>query len=153
MHYLGRDVEKDYAAANSWYRLAADQGHAKAQHRLGQMYALGYGVTKDYTAADFWLRKAANQGISEAVDDLAQIPILLERDINSSIRQAESQQRQNEITRQLFNDLEQIRRDQGAAEERHASERVASEIAEKRDSDFKRELNNLRNCIRDRSWC
>ena len=31
-----------------WYRLAADQGIAIAQHNLGIMYAKGEGVTEDY---------------------------------------------------------------------------------------------------------
>jgi uncharacterized protein len=44
MYANGRGVQKDYAEALKWYRLAADQGLASAQHNLGFMYANGWGV-------------------------------------------------------------------------------------------------------------
>jgi uncharacterized protein len=46
----------------SWYRKAAEQGHAAAQNNLGAMYAHGRGVPQDYAAAASWYRKAAEQG-------------------------------------------------------------------------------------------
>ena len=46
----------------SWYRTAADQGHASAQHYLGWAYECGCGVPEDDEQAVFWYRKAANQG-------------------------------------------------------------------------------------------
>ncbi len=46
----------------SWYQLAAEQGHAKAQHALGRCYEEGTGVTKNYKEAVRWYRLAANQG-------------------------------------------------------------------------------------------
>merc|ERR1711988_1305752 len=49
-----------------WYRMAADQGHAKAQYNLGSMYHQGQGVAQDYSAATKWLRMAADQGIAQA---------------------------------------------------------------------------------------
>ena len=55
-------VPQDYAAAASWYRKAADQGHADAQTNLGLMYDTGQGVPQDYAAAVSWYRKAADQG-------------------------------------------------------------------------------------------
>ena len=51
----------DNAAAISSYRIAADQGHVKAQCSLGFMYGQGYGVRKDYVEAVKWYRKAAGQ--------------------------------------------------------------------------------------------
>jgi TPR repeat protein len=36
-------VRGDYALAVKWYHLAANQGHAEAQVRLGALYALGEG--------------------------------------------------------------------------------------------------------------
>ena len=36
----GFDVTQDYKEAASWYRRAADQGHAGAQFALGQCYPL-----------------------------------------------------------------------------------------------------------------
>ena len=52
----------DDAEAGHWYRLAADQGHAAAQSRLGDFYHFGYGVQRDYTEAMRWYRSAAEQG-------------------------------------------------------------------------------------------
>ena len=40
----GKGVPQDYAEAAKWYRLAADQGFAKAQNSLGAQYATGEGV-------------------------------------------------------------------------------------------------------------
>jgi TPR repeat protein len=37
-----------------WYRLAAEQGHAKAQYNLGLMYYNGEGVPEDYVIAYMW---------------------------------------------------------------------------------------------------
>ena len=45
-----------------WYRLAAEQGHAKAQYNLGFMYDEGYGVPEDDKQAVKWYRLAAEQG-------------------------------------------------------------------------------------------
>ena len=39
----GRDVVQDYAVAVSWFRRAADQGHAPGQAALGFMYFRGFG--------------------------------------------------------------------------------------------------------------
>ncbi len=44
------------------FRLAADQGHAKAQYSLGAMYALGQGVPQDFVQAHMWSNLAAAQG-------------------------------------------------------------------------------------------
>ena len=41
---LGAHVPKDAAQAAQWYRRAADQGDAKAQHSLGVLYEYGEGV-------------------------------------------------------------------------------------------------------------
>ena len=57
-----------------WYRLAAEQGHAYAQFRLGQMYATGgEGVLKDAGEAVRWYRLAAEQGDAEAQRNLGQM--------------------------------------------------------------------------------
>jgi TPR repeat protein len=52
----------DYAAALHEYRPLAEQGHADAQTKLGQLYAAGLGVPQDYAEAVKWYRKAAEQG-------------------------------------------------------------------------------------------
>ena len=54
--------KKDYAEAVKWYRLAAKQGNAYAQSRLGRCYYDGKGVTQDYEESVKWFRQAAEQG-------------------------------------------------------------------------------------------
>ena len=61
----GLDLEIDAlgdAEAARWYRLAAEQGHAAAQSRLGDFHQFGYGVPQDYAEAVRWHRSAAEQG-------------------------------------------------------------------------------------------
>ncbi|MDO4819232.1 MAG: tetratricopeptide repeat protein, partial [Prevotella sp.] len=57
---------KNYTEAVKWFRKAAEQGDAQAQHNLGVCYANGRGVTKSDTEAVKWYRKAAEQGLAEA---------------------------------------------------------------------------------------
>ena len=45
-----------------WFRKAAEQGDADAQHNLGVMYGEGQGVPQDYAEALKWFRLAADQG-------------------------------------------------------------------------------------------
>jgi hypothetical protein len=59
-------VEGKFAEATRWYRLAADQGHARAQCNLGIMYATGRGVPQDDAEAVRWYRLAADQGHADA---------------------------------------------------------------------------------------
>ena len=51
-------------------RLASEQGDAKAQFRLGEMYENGEGVEKDYREAVKWYTKAAQQGLASAQNNL-----------------------------------------------------------------------------------
>ena len=57
----GRGVPQDDAEAVGWYRLAADQGHARAQGNLGVMYGTGDGVPQDYVQAHMWFDLAASR--------------------------------------------------------------------------------------------
>ena len=66
MYDNGQGVPKDFQEAARWYRLAADQGHAKAQTLLGRMYAQGQGVAQNDQEAFRGGRKAANQGYAPA---------------------------------------------------------------------------------------
>jgi TPR repeat protein len=54
MFSQGRGVPQDYAEAVRWYRKAADQGYAKAQYNLGNMYWYGRGVPQDSAQAERW---------------------------------------------------------------------------------------------------
>jgi TPR repeat protein len=67
-------VEAHVAAINpeqvDKIRLAAEQGNAEAQYRLGVMYAKGRGVKKDRSAALRWYRRSAGQGYGKAKEAL-----------------------------------------------------------------------------------
>ena len=71
MYAKGHGVEQDYKQAVTWYRMAANQGYAKAQSNLGVMYDKGYGVKQDYYQAVKWYHKAADQGYAKAQDNLS----------------------------------------------------------------------------------
>ena len=45
-----------------WFRLAAEQGIAKAQSNLGTMYGNGKGVLQDNVMAHMWLNIGAANG-------------------------------------------------------------------------------------------
>ena len=58
---------QDYAAAVSWFRKAADQGHADAQYNLGNKYGNGQGVAQDFVQAHKWFNLGATSGDADAV--------------------------------------------------------------------------------------
>ena len=64
---VGRRVPQDDERAAWWFRQAAEQGYAEAQHSLGDMYATARGVPQDDAEAVNWYRKAAEQGLAEAL--------------------------------------------------------------------------------------
>ncbi len=63
--YSCQGIETDYDEAAKWYRLAAEQGHARAQSELGQLLQLGQGVNKDLKEAVRWYR--ASQEKEDAI--------------------------------------------------------------------------------------
>lgn len=69
---MGSTYEKgnDLVRAAEWYRRAADQGHARAQHRIGRCYARGEGVAVDLDEAVAWYARAAAQHYPTAQSDL-----------------------------------------------------------------------------------
>ena len=70
MYRYGQGLPQDFELARQWYRLAADQGHARAQNNLGAMYRLGLGVPQDYQEAFRWFRRSAEQGNGGAQNHL-----------------------------------------------------------------------------------
>jgi TPR repeat protein len=66
----GRGINQDYSQALSWFKKAADHGHAGAQTELGRMYAEGLGISKDYAQALMWFRRAASEGYAPAQTNL-----------------------------------------------------------------------------------
>ena len=62
----GEGVPRDYAGAGRWYELAAEQGYAKAQNNLGNLYQEGLGRPRDTILAARWYVLAARQGEASA---------------------------------------------------------------------------------------
>jgi TPR repeat protein len=58
----GRGVERDYALAVKWTRMAAEQGNPQGQNNLGAYYIKGQGVETNHVVAAEWYRKSAEQG-------------------------------------------------------------------------------------------
>jgi len=61
---ISRDAEGEVL------RLAAEQGDADAQHRLGQAYQTGNSLEQDVETAIMWYRLAAEQGHAPAQNDM-----------------------------------------------------------------------------------
>lgn len=57
------EAKQDYANAVYWYKKAAIQGYAGAQHNLANLYEDGNGVSQDHREAFYWYLKAAEQGV------------------------------------------------------------------------------------------
>ena len=71
-YYMGyRTIQQDYLEAFRWFSLAAEQGLAEAQFRVGCMYYAGQGVPQDWQNAAYWFEKAAEQGDAMAQYNLA----------------------------------------------------------------------------------
>lgn len=62
---------QDFAAALREWRPLAEQGHARAQYRLGGMYEYGRGVPRKDADAVKWYTMAANRGVAAAQYRLA----------------------------------------------------------------------------------
>ena len=54
------------------FRLAATQGHVRAQYNLGQSYLQGVGIEKDEIESVRWFRRAADRGFYRAQYRLGQ---------------------------------------------------------------------------------
>jgi TPR repeat protein len=67
----GEGPTRNYAEAEHWLRLSADQGVPGAQFRLGYMYDSGKGLPRDAKEAARWYQAAAEQGDREAQHNLA----------------------------------------------------------------------------------
>jgi TPR repeat protein len=65
MYANGQNLPKDDAQAVSWFRQAADQGHATAHWFLAHAYFTGQGVPQDYVEAHQWHNLAASRASAE----------------------------------------------------------------------------------------
>lgn len=67
IYYFGFDGKKNDVAALLWFKKAAEQGDAKGQYQLGQMYTEGKaGLKESEKEASIWYEKSANQGYAPA---------------------------------------------------------------------------------------
>lgn len=63
MYTHGRGLPKDWKEKGRYYRMASDQGHARAHYELGRMYENGNGrLPQDHKQAVEWYRRSAVQG-------------------------------------------------------------------------------------------
>ena len=65
--------ERNPALAVRWFRKAAEQGYAPAQHKLGVAYMYGKGATLDHKNAAHWFQRAALQGYVLSQRNLAML--------------------------------------------------------------------------------
>lgn len=77
-HAMGRlydttEIEGEQEEGFRWYFMAARQGHADSQFRVGEMFRFGIGTEQTYVRAERWLRKAAKQGHAMAQLRLGQV--------------------------------------------------------------------------------
>jgi FimV-like protein len=63
----------DYKAGLAEWQPLAEQGDARAQYNLAQLYRRGLGVQQDYGKAIAWYKRAANQGHGDSAFALAWI--------------------------------------------------------------------------------
>ena len=71
MYNEGQIVPEDKGKALTWFRKAAEQGHAEAQYNLGSHYYEGEAVPQNYAEAVKWFTQAAEQGDADAQHALA----------------------------------------------------------------------------------
>ena len=62
---------RDYANAAKWWKLAAEQGHARAQNGLGVLFRDGDLGVADKTQAAYWFKRSAENGYAFAMYSLA----------------------------------------------------------------------------------
>jgi len=62
----GTGLPRTQSRRYTWYRRAAEAGHAGAQFNLGVCYSNGDGVAKDAEQAASWFRRAAEAGHADA---------------------------------------------------------------------------------------
>jgi TPR repeat protein len=85
------------AQAAHWARLAADQGHPRAQALLGYLYETGKGLPLDYVSAYTWYSRAVAAGddsSAEHLKSLSQIMTRRQLDQANSLVSAQSISRQ-----------------------------------------------------------
>ena len=74
-----------YMEALKWFELAAEQGLADAQYKLGLMYATGNGIPTNFVTAHLWWSVAVDYGSEEARRKLMLLePLMTEADLGKA---------------------------------------------------------------------
>ena len=73
MYLNGRGVPQDDVEAVTWFRLAADQGHAWALATLGASHDVGRGVPQDNVKAHMLLNLAASRLTGEQREEVVTV--------------------------------------------------------------------------------
>jgi hypothetical protein len=103
MYALGNGVPQDYTEAMKWYRLAAEQGHAKAQLNIAVMYGNGQGVPKDYLLTYMWAYIAAASEPNGDIGKLSgEIQAFVAKQMNA-VQIAEAKERARKCIENKFN--------------------------------------------------
>lgn len=66
-------LKQDYAEAERWYRLAANQGEPFAQASLGILYRFGKGVPQDFIQAYTWFHLAISRTSGSDRESIAEL--------------------------------------------------------------------------------
>ena len=67
----GHEVEPNRVVAQTWFKMAAERGHAFAQMMLGRYLARSLAGEQNLKQARFWFEQALGQGVKEVEADLA----------------------------------------------------------------------------------
>ena len=70
LYQNGQGVQQNYNEAAKWFRMAAEQGNAYAQSKLGVLYFKGKGVSKNYVHSHLWINLAASQDENESYESM-----------------------------------------------------------------------------------
>jgi len=65
-YFHGKGTEQNFSEALKWFRLAAQQQHAKAEFMIGRMYDAGKGCEQNPPEAVLWYQKSARNGYAPA---------------------------------------------------------------------------------------
>jgi hypothetical protein len=73
LYELGMGTRSDRDKALTWYRAAANNGHAEGAYQLGYAHYWGKGVEKDRSQAHVWFLRAAERGNQAAMPYLSKM--------------------------------------------------------------------------------
>ena len=96
---------RDYATALKELSSLAQNGDAKAQNILGEMYVMGNGVPKDAAKAEEWFQKAAAQGYAPALINIGNMyynGVGVPKDVAKAVEWYQKAAAQGEVVAQSY---------------------------------------------------